>query len=97
VVVLERIPFRLACDLFSCGDRHHDLVFICNSREPIAIPIPHLVQAPVDVHLPLVFNRLDKAFSVRRVADTLEELNAFLALKLLELPVLFYELLLVGA
>ena len=59
--------------------------------------MPHFVQALVDVHVPLVLNRLDKAFRVRRVADTLEELNAFLALKLLELPVLFNELLLVAA
>lgn len=59
--------------------------------------MPHLVQSLVDVHLPLVFNRLDKAFRVRRVTDALEELYAFLALKLLELPVLFEELLLIGA
>lgn len=59
--------------------------------------MPHFVQSLFDVHVPLVFHRLGKAFCVRWVTNALEKLNAFLTLKFLELPVLFDELLLVGA
>ena len=59
--------------------------------------MPHFVQALVDAHVPLVFHRLDKPFCVRWVTNALKKLNAFLTLKLLELPVLFNELLLVAA
>ena len=95
MIIFKSIPFGLCHDFVACCSAHTDLVTVELRCEAIAILVSHFVLLCLDHALSARFNTLDEGLRVGRITDALEELDTLLALKFLQLAVLFDEILLV--
>lgn len=92
MAVLVHVPDWLRCHIEL--RRHDNLVRINLSREPGNVVQAHILLLINDEVLTLDLHAFDESIRSWWITDTLEELDSFLALKILQLPIVTQELLL---
>ena len=96
MIVFKRIPFRPSDDFLLCSRFNDNFVSIEFGIESSAVQLTHIVHLVLNQLVTLVVDTFDEHVCVRWITNTLEELDAFLALKLFKLAVLLDEVLLIN-